>query len=76
MANDNGRKILSILLSFVLKDFTAGELKLVQVNRTTAVVTNKVDVQMPWSAKYEETGSTHKISLVVETWRQNCGRLM
>lgn len=47
-----------------------------QVDRTAAVVTNKVDVQVSWSHRYEETGSTHKISLVVDTWRQNCGRLM
>lgn len=47
-----------------------------QADRTAAVVTNKVDVQMSWSHKYEETGSTHKISLAVDTWRQNCGRLM
>lgn len=58
---------LITLPSFVLKDFTVGVWKIAQVNRTNAVVTNKVYVQKSWSCKYEEKGSKHEtVDLVIE----------
>lgn len=58
---------LITLTSFVLKDFTVGVWKLVQVNRTNAVVTNKMYVQKSWSFKYEEKEATHEtVDLVIE----------